>query len=140
MPTPVPSTANVISAAANIDTQLAAAAQTKKEPSMVGDGPTRPAKVPKKIKANKELEAGKTKWQDFAAKGKFGKAVSKPSMFRTPEGVHGRGKAPSVISKETSPWLIACVVGFTGSGQTMRKDQTRSRHIYQTNGDEEGFQ
>lgn len=24
-------------------------------------------------------------------------------------------------------------VGFTGSGQTMRKDPTRSRHIYQVN-------
>ncbi|RBQ65678.1 hypothetical protein VDGD_21697 [Verticillium dahliae] len=35
-------------------------------------------------------------------------------MFRTPEGVHGR-------------------VGFTGSGQAMRKDPTRSRHVYQQN-------
>lgn len=26
-------------------------------------------------------------------------------------------------------------VGFTGSGQTMRKDPTRSRHIYQPNED-----
>lgn len=24
-------------------------------------------------------------------------------------------------------------VGFTGSGQAMRKDQTRSRHVYQMN-------
>ena len=31
------------------------------------------------------------------------------------------------------------VVGFTGSGQSMRKDPARSRHIYQTNGDEEGL-
>jgi survival of motor neuron-related-splicing factor 30 len=35
--------------------------------------------------------------------------------------------------------LISLAVGFTGSGQTMRKDPTRSRHIYQTNGDDEGF-
>jgi len=118
MPTPPPST-NVISAAADINPELAQ--QTKREPSKVSDGPIRPAKVPKKIKANKELEAGKNKWQDFATKGKFGKAAKKESMFRTPEGVHGR-------------------VGFTGSGQTMRKDQARSRHIYQTNGEEEGFQ
>ncbi|PBP25688.1 hypothetical protein BUE80_DR003420 [Diplocarpon rosae] len=111
---PVPS--NVISAAADINPELAH--QTKREPSKVSDGPVRPAKVPKKIKANKELEAGKSKWQDFAAKGKFGKAAKKESMFRTPEGVNGR-------------------VGFTGSGQSMRKDQTRSRHIYQNNGDEE---
>lgn len=27
------------------------------------------------------------------------------------------------------------VVGFTGSGQAMRKDPTRSRHVYQPNDD-----
>jgi len=118
LPPSPPVNTNVISAAADINPELAQ--QTKREPSKVSDGPVRPAKVPKKIKANKELEAGKSKWQDFAQKGKFGKAAKKESMFRTPEGVHGR-------------------VGFTGSGQTMRKDPTRSRHIYQTNGDEEGF-
>jgi survival of motor neuron-related-splicing factor 30 len=87
-PTP-PTNTNIISAAADINPELAQ--QTKREPSKVSDGPVRPAKVPKKIKANKELEAGKNKWQDFAAKGKFGKAGKKESMFRTPEGVHGRG-------------------------------------------------
>lgn len=116
IPTPPPVSSNVISAAADINPELAH--QTKREPSKVSDGPVRPAKIPKKIKANKELEAGKSKWQDFATKGKFGKAAKKESMFRTPEGVNGR-------------------VGFTGSGQTMRKDPARSRHIYQTNGDEE---
>ncbi|CAP66564.1 uncharacterized protein PODANS_4_9270 [Podospora anserina S mat+] len=45
----------------------------------------------KKIKATKELEAGKNKWQEFTQKGKFGKAAKKESMFRTPEGVKGRG-------------------------------------------------
>ncbi|KAK0641195.1 hypothetical protein B0T16DRAFT_334891 [Cercophora newfieldiana] len=45
----------------------------------------------KKIKATKELEAGKNKWQEFTAKGKGGKGPKKDSMFRTPEGVHGRG-------------------------------------------------
>ncbi|KAF7549380.1 hypothetical protein G7046_g8362 [Stylonectria norvegica] len=69
---------------------------------------------PKKIRAKKELEAGKSKWQDFNAKSKFGKTHKKDSMFRTPDGVHGR-------------------VGFTGSGKAMRKDQTRSRHVYQVN-------
>jgi len=85
-----PVNANIISVAADIKPELAN--QTKREPSKVSDGPVRPAKVPKKIKANKELEAGKSKWQDFAAKGKFGKTAKKESMFRTPEGVHGRGK------------------------------------------------
>ncbi|KAI1006159.1 hypothetical protein K3495_g2063 [Podosphaera aphanis] len=109
---------NVISAAADIKPELAQ--QTKREPSKVSDGPVRPAKVPKRFKANKELEAGKSKWQDFAAKGKFGKTAKKESMFRTPEGVHGR-------------------VGFTGSGQSMRKDQTRTRHIYNITGDDDGL-
>ncbi|KAL6820811.1 hypothetical protein V8C40DRAFT_62440 [Trichoderma camerunense] len=72
------------------------------------------APKPKKIRAKKELEAGKSKWQDFNAKSKFGKSNKKDSMFRTPEGIHGR-------------------VGFTGSGKAMRKDPTRSRHVYQVN-------
>ncbi|CAK7197540.1 hypothetical protein SEUCBS139899_000188 [Sporothrix eucalyptigena] len=76
-----------------------------------------PVKKFKKIKATKQLEAGKSKWQEFSNKGKTGKmGTKKDSMFRTPEGIHGR-------------------VGFTGSGQAMRKDVTRSRHVYQTNDD-----
>lgn len=55
------------------------------------DAEEKPRKKFKKIKAKKELEAGKTKWQEFNAKGKFGKSQKKDSMFRTPEGVHGRG-------------------------------------------------
>lgn len=85
---------NVISAAADINPALAN--QAKKEPSKVGDGPARPAKVPRKVKATRELEEGKNKWQDFAAKtkgkGKFGK---KESMFRTGEGVNARGMSPA---------------------------------------------
>ncbi|KAH8170312.1 splicing factor Spf30 [Sarocladium implicatum] len=74
------------------------------------------AKPPKakKIKAKKELERGKTKWQEFNSKSKFGKSQKKESMFRTPDGVNAR-------------------VGFTGSGQAMRKDPTRSRHVYEMN-------
>ena len=80
----------VISAAADVDPTLAQ--QAKKEPSKVSDGPTRPAKIPRKVKANKELEAGKSRWQDFAAKSKTGKSNNKKdSMFRTGEGVHARG-------------------------------------------------
>lgn len=80
------------------------------------DGDAKPVKKFKKIKATKALEAGKNKWQDFNSKSKFGKTQKKDSMFRTPEGIHGR-------------------VGFTGSGQAMRKDASRSRHIYQPNED-----
>lgn len=50
-----------------------------------------PAKKFKKIKAKKELEAGKSKWQDFNSKSKFGKNNKKDSMFRTPDGVNARG-------------------------------------------------
>ncbi|KAG5932229.1 hypothetical protein E4U53_001425 [Claviceps sorghi] len=80
-----------------------------------GEEPVKAPK-PKKIKAKKELEAGKAKWQAFSSKSKISKAGKKESMFRTPEGIHGR-------------------VGFTGSGQAMRKDPTRSRHVYQVNED-----
>ncbi|RMZ75780.1 hypothetical protein DV738_g5302, partial [Chaetothyriales sp. CBS 135597] len=114
-----PATANpsVISAAASVDTSLMN--QVKREPSKVSDGPIRPAKIPRKVKANKELEAGKAKWQDFAAKGKFGKTSfgKKESMFRTGDSFTAR-------------------VGFTGSGQEMRKDPTRSRNIYQRDGED----
>lgn len=116
--TPVPpaSVPGVISAVANVDPSLAQ--QVRREPSKVSDGPIRPAKIPKKVKANKELEAGKAKWQEFAMKGKAGKIAKKDSMFRTGESVNAR-------------------VGFTGSGQEMRKDTTRARHIYQQGGEDE---
>jgi len=110
-----PTVSNVISAAADINPALASA--VKKEPSKVSDGPPKPAKAPKKIKANKELEAGKSKWQNFSTKGKLGKAAKKESMFRTGDSVTAR-------------------VGFTGSGQAMRKDPTRSRHVYQAEEDD----
>ena len=90
--TPTQSHTGVISAAANIDPDLAS--QAKREPSKVGDGPARPAKVPRKVKANKELEAGKSKWQEFSTKGfKKGPVAKKDSMFRTPDGVNARGEA-----------------------------------------------
>ncbi|OJJ43957.1 hypothetical protein ASPZODRAFT_135365 [Penicilliopsis zonata CBS 506.65] len=113
-PAPHPASSSVISAAADINPALAN--EARKEPSKATDGPTRPAKVPRKVKANRELEAGKMKWKDFASKGKLGR---KDSMFRTGEGLTAR-------------------VGFTGSGQQMRKDPTRTRHVYQQ-GEEEGY-
>ncbi|EKG11846.1 hypothetical protein MPH_11342 [Macrophomina phaseolina MS6] len=109
-----PATSGVISAAADINPALAS--QVRKEPSKVSDGPPKPAKIPRKVKANKELESNKNKWQQFAASGKGMK--KKESMFRTGSSVTAR-------------------VGFTGSGQEMRKDPTRSRHIYQPQDDEE---
>ena len=83
---------NVISAAASINPTLAS--QVRKEPSKVSDGPPRPPKAPRKVKANRELEAGKSKWQDFNAKGKMAKYSKKESMFRTPTGVNARGMSP----------------------------------------------
>lgn len=56
-----------------------------------GADPSKPPKA-KKIKAKKELERGKTKWQEFSSKSKFGKTQKKDSMFRTPDGIHGRGQ------------------------------------------------
>ena len=131
-PTPPPNS-NIISAAANINPDLAS--QARKEPSKVSDGPIRPAKIPRKVKANKELEAGKSKWQDFATKGKMGKSSKKDSMFRTPEGVNARGML-TILRMQVEEIANEVIVGFTGSGQAMRKDPTRSRHIYQP-GEEE---
>ncbi|KAM0322291.1 hypothetical protein ACHAQA_009580 [Verticillium albo-atrum] len=110
-----PSTSNgvVTSASASIYPEQQARLDAEKK---AAEGAAKPPKA-KKIKANKELEKGKSKWQDFNSKSKFGK-TKKDSMFRTPDGVHGR-------------------VGFTGSGQTMRKDPTRSRHVYQQNDEPE---
>lgn len=99
----------------------------------MSDGPARPAKIPKKVKAHKELELGKNKWQDFgrkqsAAAGAKSRGVGgqgllgakKESMFRTPEGV------------------VGARVGFTGSGQAMRKDGERRRYKYGGGGGGEG--
>ncbi|WYZ35673.1 hypothetical protein EsH8_X_000320 [Colletotrichum jinshuiense] len=104
-----PSNGVVTSAAASLYPEQQAKIEAEK---IAADGAAKPPK-PKKIKATKELEKGKSKWQEFSSKSKFGKQ-KKDSMFRTPDGVGGR-------------------VGFTGSGQAMRKDPTRSRHVYQQN-------
>ncbi|KAK4199773.1 hypothetical protein QBC40DRAFT_175640 [Triangularia verruculosa] len=80
--TPVVNNGIVMSAAADMYPQAQAAAENPDE---------KPKPKFKKIKATKELEAGKNKWQEFTQKGKFGKAAKKESMFRTPEGVKGRG-------------------------------------------------
>ncbi|PNY29481.1 Uncharacterized protein TCAP_00595 [Tolypocladium capitatum] len=66
------------------------------------------APKPVKIRAKKVLEANKNKWQEFNSKSKIAKTKKKESMFRTPDGIGGR-------------------VGFTGSGQAMRKDPARIR-------------
>ena len=80
---------SVISAAADVNPALAS--QARKEPSKVSDGPPRPPKVPRKVKATNELEQGKMKWKDFANKTNIGR---KDSMFRTGEGLNSRGTAP----------------------------------------------
>jgi survival-of-motor-neuron-related-splicing factor 30 len=77
----------VLSAAADMYPQAQAANK-----AAVGNNDEKPRPKFKKIKATKELEAGKNKWQEFTSKGKVGKAVKKESMFRTPEGAHGRGR------------------------------------------------
>lgn len=64
-------------------------AEAKRENDAAADAPKLPK--PKKIKANKELEKSKNNWQEFNSKSKFGKKSKKDSMFRTPEGVNGRG-------------------------------------------------
>ncbi|KZZ89617.1 Tudor domain protein [Ascosphaera apis ARSEF 7405] len=114
-PPPPPTASTIISAAADINPALASAARNNKDGTTSTGRPERPAKAQKRARANKELEQGKAKWQEFANKNKFAKrgaAGKKDSMFRTGEGVNAR-------------------VGFTGSGQQMRKDPARTKHIYQ---------
>ncbi|RPA96625.1 hypothetical protein L873DRAFT_1791442 [Choiromyces venosus 120613-1] len=111
----------IISQPATINAELAEA--SKRESSKTADGPSKVPKTGRKIAQKKVLEEGKKKWQDFASKGvkgKTGKAkkIGESSMFRTPEGVHGR-------------------VGFTGSGQPMRKDVARGKHVYHQGEEEE---
>ncbi|KAI9666108.1 MAG: hypothetical protein M1821_004043 [Bathelium mastoideum] len=124
-----PASSSVISAAADIDPVLAS--QVKKEPSKVSDGPPRPAKAPRKVKANKELESAKTKWQDFqGGKSKSGnKGMKKDSMFRVSDDYNARGK---VLGRDSMGHVDVLAVGFTGSGKPMRKDAARTRHNYQT--------
>jgi survival-of-motor-neuron-related-splicing factor 30 len=131
--TPVSGNSNVISAAASIDPMLAS--QVRKEPSKVSDGPPKPAKVPRKVKANKELEAGKSKWMDFMQKGPKTTATKKESMFRTPDGVNARGQIVFPI-RFCYTSADPTAVGFTGSGAPMRKDPNRGRHIYQAGGED----
>lgn len=74
---------------------LAAPATVYPRAEGAGDGEDgKPAKKFKKIKANKELEKGKNRWQEFQGKvgGKGKVAGKRESMFRTPEGVGGRGE------------------------------------------------
>ncbi len=131
-PSLTPTPANngiVLSAAANMYPEAQAANKAAAE-----NDDEKPRPKFKKIKATKELEKGKSKWQEFTTKGKFGKAGKKDSMFRTPEGVHGRGA--SLSSHRHAHMLThSPTVGFTGSGQSMRKDATRTRHVYQPNED-----
>lgn len=105
--------------------------ENKQENDAAADG-SKPPKA-KKIKANKELEKSKNKWQEFNSKSKFGKKGKKDSMFRTPEGIHGRGMNPLARDRTDANAMPFFLVGFTGSGQAMRKDPTRSRHVYQMN-------
>ena len=79
----------VLSAAASLYPEAQAANKAAAE-----NGDDKPRPKFKKIKATKELEKGKNQWQEFTTKGKFGKSGKKDSMFRTPEGVHGRGASP----------------------------------------------
>lgn len=116
--TPTATNGAIISQPASINAELAKARQDQ----IGGDASQKPAKKGRKLEQKKVLEAGQKKWQDFAAKGvkgKLGRAkkIGDSSMFRTPDNVHGR-------------------VGFTGSGQPMRKDAARGKHVYQ-HGDEE---
>lgn len=103
----------IISQPATINAELAEANKRKSTETL--DGPQKPAKAGRKIAQNKVLEDGKKKWQNFAqkgVKGKVGKAkkIGESSMFRTPDGVHGRGTY-AIPDWPSHPRVYA---GFTG--------------------------
>ena len=116
VPTPT-ARPGVISAAPNINTELANA--IKQDPNKNADGTQQKHRAGKKQKIGKALETSKASWQTFQQKGASGKAskvINRESMFKTSDAPNAR-------------------VGFTGSGQAMRKDAGRSRHIYTQEGD-----
>lgn len=103
----------MLSAPASINTDLAEA--LKRDSNTSTDEASKPKRA-KKVKNKGALEKSQANWQSFQQKagsgsGKMAKMVNKTSMFKT-------GEKPG--SK----------VGFTGSGQAMRKDADRSRHTY----------
>lgn len=136
--TTMPASANtgVISAAANINPELALAA--KKESAKPLDGP-RGDKPAKKIKNSKYLNKSVSNWQSWQAtsktSGKIAKVVKKESMFRTGQSETARGKTKPFLhihnmEMNSGTRLTIVTVGFTGSGNQMRKDAERSRHVY----------
>lgn len=96
----------VISQPANINSALAEEHRRNAALNVLG-ADTRGAKVQKKLKHGKELNEGKKKWLEFANKGvKVGggvkRRIGETSMFRTPEGVHGRGNSPSLQDRRVA--------------------------------------
>jgi survival-of-motor-neuron-related-splicing factor 30 len=119
----------VISAAPAVNPSLV---PPKREPSKVSDGPTRLAPEPKKLKGSRVLEKGKSNWQDFQKSGPkktgFGQAkgLGKDSMFRTPDLPGAKGTTLFRLKKVINLLTRGSVVGFTGSGKGMQKDQART--------------
>ena len=85
LPAPVPHGPGVVTSAAPTMNPGA-----KRELEKTGEELAKPKKA-KKIKAKKELEANQNKWQAFQKNSKMGGKNKKESMFRTPEGINGRG-------------------------------------------------
>ncbi|KAF2149397.1 hypothetical protein K461DRAFT_281768 [Myriangium duriaei CBS 260.36] len=115
-PPPPPSNGSVLSAPPAIDSALAESLRKDSSATATSDDPDAEKKPKKKIKTNKSLDKAKANWQSWQQKassgsGKLAKSTNKDSMFRT-------GDKPGAK------------VGFTGSGQSMRKDAERTRHTY----------
>lgn len=87
---PPPGNVNVLSAAADINPDIEG--EARKELGSAGEGAARPAKTARKVKATKQLEAGKSKWQEFANKKNVSNVTKKDSMFRTGQEVNARGQ------------------------------------------------
>lgn len=104
---PGPSTSSASTSAPGVVSSAGATKYPEAQGGTPADGAdgVKPPKA-KKIKAKKELERGKNKWQEFNSKSKFGKAQKKDSMFRTPDGFNARGTS-------ATPSSVPCVQGLT---------------------------
>ncbi|KAK4968761.1 hypothetical protein LTR66_011763 [Elasticomyces elasticus] len=105
MPMPITSTNinGVIVAAPSINAALV------QKDTKTANGLSEPKKKRKVAPSTKKLESHKSDWQAFQKS----KGIATKSQFTTPDRPNAR-------------------VGVTGSGQPMRKDQVRTRHVFNT--------
>ena len=90
-----------------------------------------------RLKPTRSWRPGRANGKTLQPKGRRGRLPRRRACSE-----HLKVSMPGVremMLSHTISILIGRLVGFTGSGQQMRKDPTRSRHIYNQGGEEEGY-